>query len=166
MTVYSYTSNINKESGSEFDDCISESEKILMKSFRRVVIKGKRGRGVPVSFTEEMLETTDLLLEVRANFVQDANIHLFANTKSSSSINGSKAVYTHVRHAGTQNPAALTSTKLRKHLAIMSLVINLSEQDLEQLANYGPYLRYTQKLLQTSKRRVSNGEGFKITYTQ
>ncbi|KAG5891205.1 hypothetical protein JTB14_012690 [Gonioctena quinquepunctata] len=166
MTVHSYTSNINKESGSEFDDCINESEKILMKSFRRVVIKGKRGRGVPVLFTEEMLKTTDLLLEVRANFVQDTNIHLFANTKSSSSINGSKAVYTHVRRAGARNAAALTSTKLRKHLATMSQVINLSEQDLEQLLLYGPYLRYTQKLQQTTKRRVSNGEGFIIiTYT-
>ncbi|KAG5882018.1 hypothetical protein JTB14_023071 [Gonioctena quinquepunctata] len=133
MTVHSYTSNINKESGSEFDDCINESEKILMESFRRVVIKGKRGRGVPALFTEEMLKTTDLLLEVRANFVQDTNIHLFANTKSSSSINGSKAVYTHVRRAGARNAAALTSTKLRKHLATMSQVINLSEQDLEQL---------------------------------
>ncbi|KAG5869611.1 hypothetical protein JTB14_023855 [Gonioctena quinquepunctata] len=83
-----------------------------------------------------MLKTTDLLLEVRANFVQDTNIHLFANTKSSSSINGSKAVYIHVRRAGARNAAALTSTKLRKHLATMSQVINLSEHDLEQFMGH------------------------------
>ncbi|KAG5866901.1 hypothetical protein JTB14_004564 [Gonioctena quinquepunctata] len=82
-----------------------------------------------------MMKTTDLLLEVRANFAQDANIHLFVNTKSSSSINGSKAVYTHVRRAGARNAAALTSPRLRKHLATMSKVINLSEQDLEHTSD-------------------------------
>ncbi|KAK5644959.1 hypothetical protein RI129_006259 [Pyrocoelia pectoralis] len=136
MTVHSYTSNINNESSTEFDNCISESERVLLRSFKRVIIKGKRGRGVPVLFTEEIVRTTNLLLKVRANFVQDGNIYLFANTKSSNSISGSTAVYTHVRRAGAKNPAALTSTKLRKHLATMSQVVNLSEQDLEQLASF------------------------------
>lgn len=136
MTVHSYTSNINNEKSTEFDNCISENERVLMKSFKRVVIRGKRGRGVPVLFTEEIVRTTNLLLKVRANFVQDDNIYLFANTTSSNSISGSTAIYTHVRRAGAKNPAALTSTKLRKHLATMSQVINLTEQDLEQLANF------------------------------
>ncbi|XP_063908932.1 uncharacterized protein LOC135126741 [Zophobas morio] len=136
MTVTSYTANINNKSTNEFDSCITESEKVLMKSFKRVVIRGKRGRGVPVLFTEEMVRNTDLLLQVRKHFMRHKNEYLFANTKSSSSISGTKAIYKHVRLAGVKNPAALTSTKLRKHLATMSQVINLSEQDLEQLANF------------------------------
>ncbi|XP_063907787.1 uncharacterized protein LOC135125929 [Zophobas morio] len=136
MTVTSYTANINNKSTNEFDSCITESEKVLMKSFKRVVIRGKRGRGVPVLFTEDMVRNTDLLLQVRKHFMRHKNEYLFANTKSSSSINGTKAIYKHVRLAGVKNPAALTSTKLRKHLATMSQVINLSEQDLEQLANF------------------------------
>lgn len=41
-----------------------------------------------------------------------------------------------VKQAGVKNPDAITSTKLRKHLATMSQVINLSEQDLDQLAEF------------------------------
>ncbi|XP_050503549.1 uncharacterized protein LOC126882618 [Diabrotica virgifera virgifera] len=134
ITVKTYTTNINNTSSSEFDDCISESEKILIKSFKRVVIKGKRGRGVPVLFTDEMVKNTDILLKFRRYFIAESNIYLFASTTSSSSISGTKAMNKRVRIAGVKNAAALTSTKLRKHLATMSQVINLTEQDLEQLA--------------------------------
>lgn len=40
MTVTAYTTNINNRNLSEFDSCITEGEKVLMKLFRRVVIKG------------------------------------------------------------------------------------------------------------------------------
>lgn len=83
-----------------------------------------------------MVRNTDLLLQLRQNFVDQENIYLFPNTKSLSSICGSKAIYKHVRLAGVKNAAALTSTRLRKHLATMSQVINLSQQDLEQLAGF------------------------------
>lgn len=127
-TVHTYTTNISKNNTSEFDNCISECEKILIRSFKRIVIKGKRGHGVSVLFTDEMVKNTELLLKYRNIFVPENNIYLFANTTST------KAIYKHVRLAGVKNPAALTSTKLRKHLATISQVINLSEQDLEQLA--------------------------------
>lgn len=134
ITVHTYTTYINKNNASEFDDCISESEKVLIRSFKRIVIKGKRGRGVPVLFTDEMVKNIDLLLKFRKFFVPENNVYLFANTTSSSSIVGTKVMYKHVRLAGVKNPASITSTKLRKHLATMSQVLNLSKQDLEQLA--------------------------------
>ncbi|CAG9763774.1 unnamed protein product [Ceutorhynchus assimilis] len=135
ITLHTYTTHINNDyKSSEFDNCISENEKILMKSFKRIVIKGKRGRGVPVLFTEEMVKNTDILLKNRDQFMKQNNIFLFGNIKSSSCISGTQVMYKHVRVAGVKNAAALTSTKLRKHLATMSQVINLSEQDLEQLA--------------------------------
>ena len=136
ITVHTYTTYINNYNSSEFDNCISESEKMLMKSFKRLVIKGKRGRGVPVLFTEEMIKNTEMLLKNRKHFIPQNNVYLFANPKSLSSISGTKAIYKHVRLAGVKNAAALTSTRLRKHLATMSQVINLSEQDLEQLATF------------------------------
>lgn len=137
LTVETYTSNINNKSSGEFNTCISESEKVLMRLFKRVVIRGKRGRGVPVLFTDEMAGNADLIVKLREQFVSSSNMYLFANINSSTeSISGAKAVYKHVRLAGVKDAAALTSTKLRKHLATMSQVINLSQQDLEQLANF------------------------------
>lgn len=136
MTLVAYTSNIMNKTPSEFDSCVSESEKILMNSFKRVVIRGKRGRGVPVLFTEQMTNNTNLLIRLRDNFVNKENLYLFANINSTTSINGAGAVHKHVRLAGVQNAAAITSTKLRKHLATMSQIIDLSPQDLEQLASF------------------------------
>lgn len=136
MTIKVYEENINNTTTNEFDSCISESERHLMKSFKRVVIRGKRGRGVPVLFTEEMKKNADLILQHREQFVRQKNLFLFPNLNSSTTICGSKAIYKHVRLAGVRNPTALTSTKLRKHLATMSQVISLSRQDLEQLADY------------------------------
>ncbi|VEN62581.1 unnamed protein product [Callosobruchus maculatus] len=134
MTLSSYVSNINNKPSDEFLNCISESEKRLMRAFKLVVIKGKRGRGVPVLFTQAMESNVNLMIKLRENLLIHENIFLFPNITTTQSIDGSKAIYKHVRLAGVKNPAALTSTKLRKHLATMSQVINLSEQDLEQLA--------------------------------
>lgn len=136
MTVNAYTSNITNKTSSEFDSCISDSEKILMNSFKRIVIRGKRGRGVPVLFTSDMEKSTNLMLQVRHHFIEENNLFLFANSKVTTAINGYKAIYKHVRIAGVKNPQSLTSTKLRKHLATMSQLINLSTQDLEQLDTF------------------------------
>lgn len=131
-----YKSHINNKTTHEFSNCISECELMLSKLFKRVVIRGKRGRGVPVLFTEQMVEAIDLLLVLRNNFVESSNSYLFANIKSNNCINGSSTIYKHVRLAGVKNPEALTSTKLRKHLATMSQIVNLSQQDLEQLSTF------------------------------
>lgn len=118
MPVTSYTHNILKKISNEFDGCITESEKNLMQSFKRVVIRGKRRSGVPVLFTQEMAKN-------QTNLVDKNNIYLFPNPKSSKSISDPQVIYKHIRFAGIKNPDALTSTKLSKHLATMSHNIKL-----------------------------------------
>ncbi|KAI8437386.1 hypothetical protein MSG28_011719 [Choristoneura fumiferana] len=49
----------------EFYRAISATEKLLINSFKRIVIRGKRGRGVPVLFTEDTQRDIDLLQYVR-----------------------------------------------------------------------------------------------------
>lgn len=51
ITLAAYCKHINNTSCTEFQKYVSESEKVLMKSFKRIVIMGKRGRGVPILFT-------------------------------------------------------------------------------------------------------------------
>lgn len=46
-------------------------KKILLKSFKRVVIRGKRGREVPVLFSKDMQDHMKLLLQARPHFVKD-----------------------------------------------------------------------------------------------
>lgn len=40
LAVETYTTNINNKSSNEFNTCISESERILINSFKRIVIRG------------------------------------------------------------------------------------------------------------------------------
>ena len=37
---------------------------------------------------------------------------------------------------GAKNPDALKSTKLRKHVATLSTVLNMTETEMDQLANF------------------------------
>lgn len=51
LSIYQETNNDNS-TYEEFDRAISGVEKMLVKSFKRIVIRGKRGRGVPVLLTD------------------------------------------------------------------------------------------------------------------
>lgn len=101
-----------------------------------MVIRGKRGRGVPLLFSPDMQQHMSLLLKVRANFIQENNLFLFASTKSDKPIVGYKVVQKHSKLCGAKNPQALTSTKLRKHLATLTQIFNMSQSDVEQLATF------------------------------
>ncbi|KAJ8930816.1 hypothetical protein NQ314_016348 [Rhamnusium bicolor] len=101
---YSINKNQNYE---EFQDAISPTEKILMQRFKRIVIRGKRGRGVPVLFSTDVQEHIDLLL------------------------NGYKVLQKYATSCGAKNPGGITCTKLRKHLTTLSQVFSMSEFDLE-----------------------------------
>lgn len=57
---------------------LTATEKVLIKDLKRFVIRGKRGRAVPVIFTAEMQQHTNILLKSR-KFLAKENIYLFAN---------------------------------------------------------------------------------------
>ncbi|XP_072377251.1 uncharacterized protein [Diabrotica undecimpunctata] len=99
MTIQSYISAKDNQCYEEFSEAISETERILMKSFRRIVIKGKRERGVPVLVRYEVMSK-------------------------------------YAKLCGAKNPSALTCTRLRKHLATLTQLFTMSENDMEQLASF------------------------------
>nr|CAI5863638.1 unnamed protein product [Callosobruchus analis] len=118
------TSSTNYE---EFSDAITPAEKLLLKNFKRVVTRGKRGRGVPVLISRD----------ARPEFINKKNLFLFANPNSESQpIVGYKVVQKHARMCGAKNPHALTSTRLRKHLATLTQLFSMTESDIEQLATF------------------------------
>nr|CAI5866093.1 unnamed protein product [Callosobruchus analis] len=66
--LHTYTAAINNDKCQgyeEFSEAISETEKCLMKSFKRIVIKGKRNRGVPVLISKDVSKHLDIVLECR-----------------------------------------------------------------------------------------------------
>jgi len=53
-----------------------------------------------------------------------------------SCLRGSDAIQKLSKDCGAKNPENLTSTKLRKQVATVAQLLNLSESDIEQLATF------------------------------
>ncbi|XP_060522382.1 uncharacterized protein LOC132699597 [Cylas formicarius] len=113
-----------------------ENDELLMSSFKRIVIRGKREMGVPILISKDVQEHLNIVLRCRSKILKMSNIYLFANPKSSKPIVGYKALRKHASPCGAKNPDALTCTRLRKHLATLTQLFNMSENDMEQLASF------------------------------
>lgn len=136
MYLHTYLNSTSDQKYEEFTKVVSPTEKILLNTLKRVVIRGKRGRGVPVLFSADVQELIKILLEVRDYFVPKNNPYLFAMSNTSSNIIGYKILSKHAKLCGAKNPSSITSTRLRKHLATLSQLFILSDGEIEQLATF------------------------------
>nr|CAI5851793.1 unnamed protein product [Callosobruchus analis] len=119
----------------EFECCLTESEKILLNSCSRIVVRGKRGRGVPILLlSQQMRKHFDFLIEIRQNFVRD-NDYVF-HTTGKTFIDGTKTLCKYALKSGAENPKLITATRLRKHLATVTQLLQFSKSDLEQLSRF------------------------------
>ncbi|KAG5886936.1 hypothetical protein JTB14_025015 [Gonioctena quinquepunctata] len=64
------------------------------------------------------------------------NLFLFAKANSNTEISGYKILSKFARESGAKNPSAITSTRLRKHLATLTQIFNMTDSDIEQLATF------------------------------
>ena len=126
------------ETHEDINLALTPLEQKLCKHFSRMTIVGKRGRKVPLLLTPIIRESLDLLVEKREECgVLNENVFLFALPQSENSLRGYSCLKELVEDCdGINNPKALTSTKLRKHIATMSTVLNLKNTELDQLADF------------------------------
>lgn len=137
MPLAAYLTRDTSETHEDINLALTELEQKLCKHFARITIVGKRGRKVPVLLTPLMRESLDLLVEKRdACGVLKENGFLFALPKSVNYIRGSDCIRQFVQECNVKNPEALTSTKLRKHIATLSTILNLKTTEVDQLADY------------------------------
>ncbi|VEN59616.1 unnamed protein product [Callosobruchus maculatus] len=90
-----YESNADGEGTEKYEEflqAVTPSEKILMQSLKRVVIRGKRGRGVPVLFSVDVQEHINVILKYRVNFYSGPNPYLFGKPNSSETVCGYKTL--------------------------------------------------------------------------
>lgn len=81
----------------DFENCLTETERMLLKSYSRIVIRGK---GVPILLSENMRKHFDYIVELRANFVDD-NDYIF-HTTDKTFIDGTKILYKYAEKCGVQ----------------------------------------------------------------
>ncbi|KAJ8965373.1 hypothetical protein NQ314_004185 [Rhamnusium bicolor] len=74
MLLHTYLSCGNEKAQyEEFKHIVTPSERVLLEKLKRVVIRGKRGRGVPVLFSVDVQNNIEFMLEYRSNFVPKEN---------------------------------------------------------------------------------------------
>lgn len=138
--------------GSHFQDAKSHSqpdddimaamspvEKQLVSNFMWIEIIGKRGRKVPVLLTKTMQEEVEELVGTREKVgINVSNIYVFARPyfESEDHIEGHTCLREAAEKSGATHPEDITSTKLRKHLATVSQILNLADHELEQLCGF------------------------------
>lgn len=117
-------------------DSLTPTEKVLTKTLKRFVVRGKRGRAVPVIFTADMQKHTEVLLKSK-ELLCPKNEFLFGNPSTENSHLWAYHVLKKVGEScGVLNIESVTATKLRKHVATTAQLISLSDNDLEQLATH------------------------------
>ncbi|XP_073703962.1 uncharacterized protein [Garra rufa] len=137
MLLSAFKSRDSSELHEDIAICLSEFEKKLCMHFTRVEIRGKRGRKVPVLLKPAMVSAMELLAETReACGVPTENPFMFARPGAMSAYRGGECISRAARECGIKNPQSLSSTKLRKHIATMSKILNLNENEADQLADF------------------------------
>lgn len=138
LYIDTYISAPSEIAQEEVASSLTEMEIQLTKKLKRIVVRGKRGRGVPILFTPALQKTIQFLLKTREvfNFIDKNNPYLFALPHSMNCIRGCDAVRKLSIESGVKNPENLTSTKLRKQVATIAQILNLSNGDLEQLSTF------------------------------
>lgn len=139
MLLDTFTNAPSEISQEEVIQSLSYVETELVKNFKRIVIRGKHGRGVPVFFTPYLQKHLQYLLQLKetVDFIDKENPYLFPSTFSlSNCVRASDVIRKFGVESGAKHPENITSTRLRKHVATVTQLLNLSEGDIEQLATF------------------------------
>ncbi|XP_056310731.1 uncharacterized protein LOC130222127 [Danio aesculapii] len=137
MSLNSFILRDTSSTHPDVELALTDLEKSLCKHFQRIEIRGKRGRKVPILLTPDMVTSMELLVKTRRNCdVLDENVFMFARPNAMSHFRGSDIVRYVARSCGAQSPEALSSTRLRKHMATMSKVLNLKDNEMDDIANF------------------------------
>jgi hypothetical protein len=134
-------SNRNRDTTPDTDifNSLSASEKLMCSTLERIEIRGKFGRTVPVILPPELVGALDLLVKYRdAVNVNRNNPFLFARPyfNSISCLRGSDCLRKFANTCNAVCPENITSTRLRKHVATVSQILNLGKNELDLLAQF------------------------------
>ena len=114
-------------------------EKALCENLTRIEIIGKRGRLVPVILTDSMKASMDVLMEKREKAsISSDNPYFFARTNnlSISHMRGCDSLRKLTEEVPLKHPKLIRSVRLRKHIAMMTQLVNLKDHELDTVAKF------------------------------
>lgn len=130
---------VNKQQSNltQFENSISDTEKILAKKYKRVLNSGKGSREVVILIPPELERYIETLLSHRNNFLKDDNDYLFAIPGSKIKwCRGDVAIRKLCKDMSLENPWLITSNKLRKQIATVMQILALSKDDIKQFSKF------------------------------
>ncbi|KAJ8949485.1 hypothetical protein NQ318_005952 [Aromia moschata] len=93
-------------------------------------------KATPVLFSLDVQEHIQILLDLRSNFTSQNDPYIFSKLISREPFRGYQVLMHHAKMAGLKNPDAIKSRGLRKHLATISQLFSMENEDVEQLATF------------------------------
>ncbi|XP_075901575.1 uncharacterized protein LOC142900860 isoform X2 [Nelusetta ayraudi] len=109
---------------------LSPFERLVLPHLPRVGVQGKRGRVQPLILPPHCEPCLELLLQTRHDVgVDPANPYVFARPYHSPAtpLRGTDLLRSLARSSGTRNPHALTQTRVRRQVAILTQLLLLGE---------------------------------------
>ncbi|CAH1972179.1 unnamed protein product [Acanthoscelides obtectus] len=140
LTIDSYNSRPqwSEQSTTELKNSLTPFEVKLAERLAVVEIPGKRAKKVPVLLTDEVRVALDLLISKRTDCgISGNNPYIFACSKNSTqSLRGHDYLSKMCKLADLRNPELITATKLRKYVATVCQVFDLTETESDWLARH------------------------------
>ncbi|XP_052409507.1 uncharacterized protein LOC127955914 isoform X3 [Carassius gibelio] len=141
-------------------ETLSPVEKQMSHRLTRLVTHERRSRKVPILLLERTKASLDFLVEKRREVgILEENPFLFARLSTTSNLRGWDCLRRSAEESKAKNPELLRSTRLRKRVTAICQLLNLSNQELEQVARFMghdigvhcEYYRQTDKTVQVAK---------------
>lgn len=122
----------------EIRESLTSIEKKLAESMTIVEVEGKRGRRVPVLLPPVIKESIDVLIRHRDECkISFHNRYVFARSNVSKRfLRGHDCLKKICEEINLENPDAITGTKLRKYVATVCQLFNMSENEYDWLARH------------------------------
>lgn len=127
----------------DFENALSETEKLLTKRYKRILNSGKGSRAVVILLPEILENFINIMLENRNKYLSSDNNYVFAIPGSKIKWGkGDVAIRTLAKIIKLENPENISSNKLRKQIATVTQILNLTKDEAKQFSNF---MGHTQK---------------------
>lgn len=132
-TYTKYETTLNQE---ECEMALSETEKMLTKYYKRLVTGGKGSRPIAILLPIKLQDYISFFIDIRIKYdmVPNENPYLFSSPGSNKWMRGDVIIRNFAKKAGLQYPNQISSNRLRKQIATVMQILNLSSEELEQFA--------------------------------
>ena len=162
LTVKAYLER-DQEVNEDILEHLSALEKELCKSLGYVVVRGKKGRGVPMMLTGEIRGALDQLIASRGDVGISAEcpyVFVSGTAPDAAPLRGSDCVRKVSKHSCVTN---VTATNYRKHVATMLQLLQLGENEMDIVATYmGHDIRVHRKFYRLPDKTVHAAKVAKI----